>query len=198
MPPSPQEGHKPPYIAKQGLSRSWGRLETVTSKALLPLADASAFRIQFQSVELPLMERICSLPRWQDRVEIVALPLHPALIEVLAVLHRDEPRIQKDADIFHHGVLGHACLGGDSVVAGMAGVRPAILNQKEIGIDHKRRGRKAQQKNLVWQSEKLSAVSTLESGNVLVGDEFLISQTGQILFHRAHCHVDAPRDHLWR
>ena len=143
MPPDPQDGHKRPYIAKQGLSRSWGRLETVTSKALLPL-----------------VERIHCPLRRQNRVEIVALPLHSAFVEIVAVLHRDEPRIQKDADIFHHGVLGHACLGGDSVVAGMAGVRPAILNQKEIGIDHKRRGRKAQQKNLVWQSEKLSAVST--------------------------------------
>ena len=103
-------------------------METVTRKALLPLVDTSALRIQLQLVELPLMERICSLPRWQDRVEIVALPLHPILVEVLAVFHRDEPCIQEDTDIFHHGALGHACLSGYGVVTGMAGVRPAIFN----------------------------------------------------------------------
>ena len=68
-------------------------MRTVTSKALLPLADTSAFRIQLQLIELPLMKLIHGYLRRQNSVEIVALPLHPALIEVLAVLHCDEPCI---------------------------------------------------------------------------------------------------------
>ena len=132
----------------------------VTSKALLPLADTSALRVQLQSVELPLMERIYGLPRRQDRIEVVTLPLHPTLVKVATVLHRDEPRTQEDSDTFHCGVPGHADLSGDGVVAGMAGVCPAILDQQQIGVDHERRWRKIQQKNLAGQSEKLFAVST--------------------------------------
>lgn len=170
----------------------------VTSKALLPLADTSALRIQFQLVELPLVELAHCCLHWQDRIEIVALPLHSALVEVVAVLYCDEPSIQEGADTFHRGVPGHSCLSGNGVVTGMAGVRPAILNQQKVGVDHERRGQKVQQKNLVGQSEKLFAVSILEGGSVLVGDELFINQTDQILFHRDHCHVDALRDYLWR
>ena len=195
MPPSPQDGHKRPYNAKQGLSRPRGRMGMVTSKALLSFSDTSAFRIQLQLVELPLVELIHCCLRWQNSVEVVALPLHPALIEVSAMLHCDEPSIQEDSDTFHCGVPGHADLSGDGIVAGMAGVRPAILYQQEIGVDHKRRGRKVQQKNFVRQSEKLSVISVLESGSERppIRDEFPTYQTGQILFHRAHCHVDVPR-----
>ena len=198
MPSSPQDGRKRPYDAKRGLSRSRGRMGTVTSKAFLPLVDTSAFVIQFQPVKLLLVERIHCLFHWQNRIEVIARPLHSALIEVLAVLHRDEFRVQEDADTFHCGVLGYACLGGDGVVAGMAGVCPAILNQQQIGVDYEHRGRKVQQKNLVGQSEKLSAISTLEGGSVLIGDEPFTNQSDQILFHRYHCHVDALRDYLWR
>ena len=44
----------------------------------------------------------------------------------------------------------------------------------------------------IWQSEKLSVTSELEirSERELIGDEFLASQTGQILFHCARRHVD--------
>lgn len=60
MPPSLQEGNKRAYNAKQGLSRFRGRMGAVTSKALLPLADTPAHRIQLQLVELPLVEPIRS------------------------------------------------------------------------------------------------------------------------------------------
>lgn len=114
------------------------------------------------------------------------------------MLHRDEPCIQENADTFHCGVLGHACLSGNAVVTGMTGVRSAILDQQQIRIDHERRGRKAQQKNFVRQSEKFSAVDILESGNILFGDEFSANQTGQIFFHCTHCQVGTLRNHLWR
>lgn len=195
---SPQDGHKRPYIVEQGPSRSWGRMRTITSKALLPFLDTSALSIQLQLIELPLVELTHSCLCRQNSIEIVAPPLHPTLVKILAVLHCDESGIQKVDDAFHCGVLGHACFSGDGVITGMAGVRPAILDQQEIGVDHERRGRKVQQKNLVWQSEKLSAVSALESGSVLIGDEPFTNQTDQIFFHRDHCHVDALRDQLWR
>ena len=76
----------------------------------------------------------------QNRVEVVAIPLQATLIEVAAVLHRDEFCFQEIADNFHHGVPGKTNCAGDGVVAGMAGMRPPILNQQQVGVDHKCRG----------------------------------------------------------
>ena len=56
----------------------------------LSLADSSALRVQIQLAELPLMIGVHRQLRRQDRVEIVALPLHSVLVKVLAVLHDDE------------------------------------------------------------------------------------------------------------
>ena len=182
MLPSPQDWNKPPYNAKRKASQSRGRMEAVTCKASLPLLDTSALCVQLQLIELSLIKLIHCHLCWQNRVEIIALPLHSILIEILTMLHRDEPCIQENADTFHCGVLGHACLSGNAVVTGMTGVRSAILDQQQIRIDHERRGRKAQQKNFVRQSEKFSAVDILESGNILFGDEFSANQTGQIFF----------------
>ena len=82
----------------------WGRVRAVKGKALLPLSDTSALRIQLQLVELPLMELVhCRLCR-QDRVEIIALPLHSMLVEVAAVLHRNELLAQENRDTVNHGV----------------------------------------------------------------------------------------------
>ena len=86
----------------------------------------------------------------QDRVEIIALPLHPALIEVTAGFHSDESRFQKDADIFQYSIFGHACCGSDSVVTGMAGMHFAIFDQQQISVDHECRWRELQQKDFVW------------------------------------------------
>ena len=85
----------------------------------------------------------------QDRVEIVAFPLHSAPIKITAWLYSDEPRFQKEADTFQCSILGHACRGGDSVVTGMAGVRFAIFDQQQISVDHERRRWEFQQKDLV-------------------------------------------------
>ena len=84
------------------------------------------------------MKRINCPLRWQNCIEIIAVPLHFILIEILTMLHRDESCIQENADTFHCGVLGHACLSGNAVVTGMTGVRPAILDQQQISVDHKR------------------------------------------------------------
>ena len=107
---------------------------------LFSLANTPALRIQLELEKLPLMEDVHCLPRWQDRVEVVALPFHPVMVKVSAVLHGDEPRVKEDVDTFYHGVPGHARLSSDSVVAGMTGVRPSVLDQQQIGVDHERGG----------------------------------------------------------
>lgn len=107
--------------------------------ALLLSAEFSALGLQLQVAELPLVERFYRSLRWKNGVEVVAVPLHPMLVEVLAVLHRDEVLFQEDADGFYHSVPRHSCGGGDGVVAGMAGVCFAILNQQEVGVHHERR-----------------------------------------------------------
>ena len=60
------------------------------------LTDTPAFRIQRELEKLPLMEGAHRLLRWQDRVEVVALPFHPVLVKVSAVLHGDEPCVKED------------------------------------------------------------------------------------------------------
>ena len=101
--------------------------------------ELPALGVQIQMAELPLVERFHSSLRWKNGVEIVAVPLHPALVEVLAVLHRDEALFQEDVDGFYHSVFGYPRGGGDGVVAGVAGVRFAILDQQEVGVHHERR-----------------------------------------------------------
>ena len=95
------------------------------------------------------MECIHCRPHRQNRVEIVTLPLHPALVEIAAGLHCDEFYLQQCVDTFHRGVLRQTCRRGDGVVAGMAGVSSAVLNQQQVGVNQKRRGRKLQQEDLV-------------------------------------------------
>ena len=60
---------------------------------------------QLQVAELPLVECIHRPLRWKDGVEIVAVPFHPALVEVLAVLHSDEMLLKEDNDEFYHSVF---------------------------------------------------------------------------------------------
>ena len=90
----------------------------------------------------------CSLCR-QDRVEVVALPLHSMLVEVAAVLHRNELLAQENRDTVNHGVSCQVCRSSNGIATGMAGVRPALLNQQQISIGHERGGWKVQQKNLM-------------------------------------------------
>ena len=67
----------------------------------------------------------------EDRVEIVALPLHTGLIVVAAGFHGDESCFQKIADAFQHSIFGQASVSSDGVVTGMTGVCFAILNQQQ-------------------------------------------------------------------
>lgn len=58
--------------------------------AFLLSAELPALGLQLQAAELPLVERFYGALRWKNGVEVIAVPLHPALIEVLAVFHHDE------------------------------------------------------------------------------------------------------------
>ena len=75
----------------------------------LPSENPSALCLQLQLTELPLVERIYRRPHWLNRVEVIALPLHPAFVEVAAGFHSDEVHVQKCADTFHYSVLGDSC-----------------------------------------------------------------------------------------
>ena len=107
--------------------------------ALLLSAELPALGLQFQVTELLLVERFYRSLHWKNGVEVVAVPLQPMLVKVLAVLHHDEVLFQEGADGFYHSVPGHPRGGGDGVVAGMAGVCFAILDQQEVGVHHERR-----------------------------------------------------------
>lgn len=107
------------------------------------------------------MENIHCWTDRENRVEIVALPLHSGLIEVAAGLYGDETCLQKHADTFQRGVLGQASFSGNGVVAGMAGVRFTILNQQQISLDHEHRRRQVQQKDFVRECEKVFVTAAL-------------------------------------
>ena len=76
--PAWQEGHKP---AHKGLH---GGL----------CCKAGSGNVQFQFSELPLVENTHSRMDGENRVEIVAFPLHSALIEVTAWFYSDESGFQ--------------------------------------------------------------------------------------------------------
>ena len=121
----------------------------------------------------------------QDRVEIVAFPLHPALIEVTAWLYSDEARFQKNADASQCSILGYACCGRDSVITGMADVRFAILDQQQICIDHERRWREVQQKDFIGQREIFFTIAALKirSEGIFVCDKSFADQGRQIFVY---------------
>ena len=129
----------------------------VGSVLLLP-AELPALGLQLQVTELPLVECGYRSLCWQDGVEVIAIPLQAVSVKVLAMLHGDEVFFQEDADAFHYGVPGHSSYVGDGVVAGMAGVRLAILNQQQVGVHHEGRGRKVQQENFIGEGEKFPAL----------------------------------------
>lgn len=153
--------------------------------ALLLSAEFSALGLQLQAAELPLVERIhCSL-HWKHGVEVVAVPLYPTPVKVLTVLHHDEVLFQEGADGFYHSVFGHPRGGGDGVVAGVAGVRSAILDQQKIGVHHERRGRKVQQEDFVGEGEKLPAIGRpkISGEGARFCDQSGILQVREILLH---------------
>ena len=111
--------------------------------------------IYLQLPELALVENIHCRTDREDRVEIVAFPLHPGLIVIATGFYGDESCFQKIADAFQGSVFGEASISSDGVVAGMAGVRFAIFDQQQISIDHERRRRELQQEDFVGKCEKV-------------------------------------------
>lgn len=164
----------------------------------LLMTEFSTLRIRLQLAELSLMELIYCCLRWQDGVEVVAVPFHPALVKILAMVHRHKVLVEEGTDTVYHGVPAHPGDSGDGAVAGMAGMRPAILNQQQIGVYHECGGREIQQKNFVGEGEKILAIGRekIFSERASFCDEPRIDQGGEMRFHGAHRFVDAFRDHL--
>ena len=62
----------------------------MVSLALLLSTELPALGLQLQVTELLLVERFYRSLRWENGVEVVAVPLQPMLVKVLAVFHHDE------------------------------------------------------------------------------------------------------------
>ena len=129
----------------------------------------------------------------------VAAPLvDPVMLHQVAVLHGDEVFFQEDADGFYYSVSGHPGDGGDGVVAGMAGVCPAILNQQQVGVHHEGRRWKVQQEDFVGECEKFPVFRRQKIGGdgVLSRDQSSILQGREIIPNSTFCLVDAIRNHF--
>ena len=110
--------------------------------------------IQLQLPELALLENIHCRIDGENRVEIVAFPLHSGLIIVAAGRYGDETCLQKSTDAFQSSIFGQTSFSGNGIVAGMAGVCFAVLDQQQISVDHERRRRQIQQEDFVRECEK--------------------------------------------
>ena len=71
---------------RSGVRGTQGRSGVTAVVFRLPSEDTSTLRVQLQLMKLSLVERIHRRPHRQDRVEVVAIPLHSALVEVAAGL----------------------------------------------------------------------------------------------------------------
>lgn len=83
-----------------------------------------------------MMIRLHRTPHRQDGVEIVADPLHAPAVKMLAVLHSDEFGFQKGINTFDCSVLCNPHMDSNGVIAGMALMAAAILDEQQVGIDH--------------------------------------------------------------
>ena len=117
--------------------------------------EAGFGHIQLQFSELLPVKNNHSRIDGQDCVEVVALPFHSAPIKIAAWFYSDESCFQKNIDAFQRSVFGQTSISGDGVVAGVAGVHFAILNQQQISVDHERREREFQQEDFVRKCEKV-------------------------------------------
>lgn len=110
--------------------------------ALLMSVELPALGIQ--EAELPLVEHIhCSL-HWKDGVEVVAIPLHPAPVKILAVLHHDEVLFQvatrmcwteqRPTGFYHRAVEGGEVGGGAGAAdRGAAGGSESVVRPADSG-----------------------------------------------------------------
>ena len=154
--------------------------------ALLLPAELPALGVRLQLAELLLVERFYRSLHWKNGVEVVAVPLQTALVKVSAMLHHDEVLSQEDANGLYHSVPRHSCGGGDGVVAGVAGVCFAILDQQKVGVHHERRRWKIQQEDFIGEGEKFSAASRQEisSEGTFFRDQSYVLQVRQVLPRR--------------
>ena len=90
--------------------------------ALLLSVELPVLGLQFQMTELLLVERFYRSLHWKNGVEVVAVPLQPMSVEVLAVFHRGEVLFQvatrmrwteqRPAGFHHRAVEGGEVRGG--------------------------------------------------------------------------------------
>lgn len=59
-------------------------------------------RLFFQSQHLLLVAMIHYRLDWQDGVQVVAVPLHAVVINIVGVLNSDKPLILQLCDVLHH------------------------------------------------------------------------------------------------
>ena len=134
------------------------------------------FRCPLQFVYLPSIERIRRLLDGQDRVEIIAVPLHAVAVDVAGALHRDELFICQRRDVLHHGIDGKADCGGDGVIAGMALVRAAIFTAEQIGVDCDCSVAKPKVKHFVRHGEKSATVYTGQNWDEIGSEQSTVEQ----------------------
>lgn len=58
--------------------------------------------LRFQAKQLLLIAIIHRHLYWQDGVEVIAVPLHTAFVNVAGALHRDELPVRQLRDVLHH------------------------------------------------------------------------------------------------
>ncbi len=114
----------------------------------LPLRDS------VQPLELLLIVVIDRFPDRTDGVDVVAVSLHPHLVEPAASLHGDEIPLCEDFYRLRRRVQRQPRSSSDGAAAGMALVSAAVLAVEEVCVDQKGGVRQGQQENLIGQREK--------------------------------------------
>ena len=86
---------------------------------------------------------------WQNSVQIVAVPLHAVVINIVGVLYGDKLLIHQFCDVLHH--CGHGKMHGirDGAVTGMALMGSAVFAVEQVGVDCDRSVTDVQEKQLI-------------------------------------------------
>ena len=90
-------------------------------------------RGQPKLIHLTLVEPIRHPLDGQESVQVVAVPLYAAAVDIAGALHRDELPVLQFADIFHHGIHCQTGGSGNRFVAGVALVRAVALATEQVG-----------------------------------------------------------------
>lgn len=142
----------------------WKATNRLTGAYTVVWSAMGSDHIQLQLTKLTLVENIYCRIDGENRVEIVAFPFHSGLIVIAAGRYGDETCLQKIADTFQSSVFGQTSFSGNGIVAGMAGVCFAVLDQQQISVDQERRRRQVQQKDFVRECEKIFVTAALQAG----------------------------------